>query len=248
MKLHIFNPEHDLALAFGGTNFTAPHAGRQLRADLGYLPAVWASDGDFVLVDDVEAALERVRHLGARVKEVAFVTKDDLKALPFLKNRSEEHPDSLPVMSIDPWGWDAALCDQLARNGVPAVCLPDEQQLDNIRSLSNRKFAADVLSQLVGNDERWRHCVLKAPWSSSGRGIRYVQEVMDEPLIRWAEHILDRQGGIMIEPYYNKVADFGMEFESFADGVRYVGLSLFQTINGAYAGSILTQEHFKREL
>lgn len=268
MKLHIFNPEHDLALAFGGANFTAPHAGRQLRADLGYLPAVWASDGDFVLVDDVEAALERVRHLGARVKEVAFVTKDDLKALPFLKNRSEEHPDSLPVMSIDPWGWDAALCDQLARNGVPAVCLPDEQQLDNIRSLSNRKFAADVLSQLVGNDERlvgksayiedmdtlrqrvgeWRHCVLKAPWSSSGRGIRYVQDVMDEPLIRWAEHILDRQGGIMIEPYYNKVADFGMEFESFADGVHYVGLSLFQTINGAYAGSILTQESVKREL
>lgn len=254
MKLHIFNPEHDLALAFGGDNFTAPHAGRQLRADLGYLPAVWAADGDFVLVEDVEVALERVRHLESYTKEVAFVTKDDLKALP--------------LTDIEPWGWDAALCAQLARNGVSAACLLNHQQLNNIRTLSSRKFAAVVLPQFVAHDERlvgkseyiedietlhrrvkeWRHCVLKAPWSSSGRGVRYVQDAMDEPLIRWAEHILERQGGIMIEPYYNKVIDFGMEFESLADGVRYVGLSLFQTINGAYAGSILTQEHVKREL
>ena len=268
MKLHIFNPEHDLALAFGGAYFTAPHAGRQLRADLGYLPAIWAADGDFVLVDDVGAALERVRHLGSRAKEVAFVTKDDLKALQFEKNRAAEHLDSLPVISIDPWGWDAALCAQLARSGVPAVCLPDEQQLTDIRMLSSRKFAAGVLPLIVGSDERlvgtseyiediaalqqrvgeWGQCVLKAPWSSSGRGIRYVQDAMDEPLIRWAENILNRQGGIMIEPYYNKVADFGMEFEALAEGVRYVGLSLFQTVNGAYAGSILTQEHVKREL
>lgn len=30
-KLHIFNPEHDIALASNLSNFTAPHAGRQLR-------------------------------------------------------------------------------------------------------------------------------------------------------------------------------------------------------------------------
>ena len=43
MKLHIFNPEHDLALAANLSNFTAPHAGRQLRADLGFIPAIWAA-------------------------------------------------------------------------------------------------------------------------------------------------------------------------------------------------------------
>ena len=56
MTLHIFNPEHDIALASGLSNFTAPHAGRQLRHDLGFLPAVWAQEGDVVLVDDVEQA------------------------------------------------------------------------------------------------------------------------------------------------------------------------------------------------
>ena len=63
MKLHIFNPEHDIALAANQPRFTAPHAGRQLRADLGFLPALWAADGDMVLVDDVETALESVRHI-----------------------------------------------------------------------------------------------------------------------------------------------------------------------------------------
>ena len=44
MKLHVFNPEHDLALAANLSNFTAPHAGRKLRADLGCLPALWADE------------------------------------------------------------------------------------------------------------------------------------------------------------------------------------------------------------
>ena len=56
MKFHIFNPEHDIALASNLANFTAPHAGRQLRHDLGFLPAVWAQEGDGILTDDVEHA------------------------------------------------------------------------------------------------------------------------------------------------------------------------------------------------
>ena len=60
MILHIFNPEHDLALASNLSNFTAPHAGRQLRQDLGWLPALWAGEKDFVLVENVKNALESI--------------------------------------------------------------------------------------------------------------------------------------------------------------------------------------------
>ena len=49
MKLHIFNPDHDLALAANQKIFTAPHAGRLLRGDLSFIPALWADDGDLVL-------------------------------------------------------------------------------------------------------------------------------------------------------------------------------------------------------
>ena len=50
MTLHVFNPEHDIALAYDNKYFTAPHAGRQLRNDLDYLPVLWAAEGDYVLV------------------------------------------------------------------------------------------------------------------------------------------------------------------------------------------------------
>ena len=42
MTLHIFNPEHDIALAINKSIFTAPHSARELRADLGFLPALYA--------------------------------------------------------------------------------------------------------------------------------------------------------------------------------------------------------------
>ena len=83
MKLHIFNPEHDIALAANQERFTAPHAGRRLRTDLGLIPAFWASEGDMVLVDDVEAAIEARRHLSKFGKDVVFVTYADLKAFAF---------------------------------------------------------------------------------------------------------------------------------------------------------------------
>ena len=35
----LFNPEHEIALASNLMNFTAPKAGRMLRADLGFLPS-----------------------------------------------------------------------------------------------------------------------------------------------------------------------------------------------------------------
>ena len=65
----------------------------------------------------------------------------------------------------------------------------------------------------------------------------------------WVTNILKSQGSIMAEPYYNKVKDFGMEFEADSDGtIRYLGLSLFHTVNGAYEGNILATERVKQEM
>ncbi|GJG30164.1 hypothetical protein PRBRB14_10430 [Hallella multisaccharivorax DSM 17128] len=64
----------------------------------------------------------------------------------------------------------------------------------------------------------------------------------------WVNNVLAQQGCIMMEPYYNKVSDFGMEF--FSDGhghVRYCGLSVFKTINGFYAGNMIEDEPAKEQ-
>ena len=63
----------------------------------------------------------------------------------------------------------------------------------------------------------------------------------------WVRNVIASQGSIMVEPYYNKVKDFGMEFEATDKGIRYLGLSLFHTVNGAYVGNVLATERCKRE-
>ena len=100
MKLHIFNPEHDTVMAYGKGMFTSPHAARELRRDLGFIASLWAEDGDFVLVDDIEAALESVRHVKKYAADVVFITYADLKNLNL---------EDIPDFSIEPWGWDDVL-------------------------------------------------------------------------------------------------------------------------------------------
>jgi len=253
MILHIFNPEHDLALASNLSNFTAPHAGRQLRQDLGWLPALWAGEKDFVLVENVKNAQRCYGRLRTRVGggQIQFVDKTQL-------NR-------LAITEVRPWGWNLALRSFLLRYGVNTVL--SEESIAGIRELSHRRHAVSLLSSLqmsgtIGFScetdsmtyilEYLRHngkIVVKAPWSSSGRGIRFFNDLINESQERWISHVMDRQGSVVVEPYYHKVLDFGMEFESDGQGcVRYLGLSLFLTKNGAYKGNLLMSEEMKMEL
>lgn len=253
MTLHIFNPEHDIALASGLANFTAPHAGRQLRHDLGWLPALWAAgDEDAVLVDDVEKSARAARR--RKVAQPHFVTRRQLA--------------SLAIDRIEPWGWDVALCAQLLRDGIDERLMPSADALEAVRLLSHRRTAAALLpamrtegtvgeafeceaeEQVQSLTDSYGSIVLKAPWSSSGRGIRFVHDTLDEQNVRgWLRNTLARQGSVMVEPLYNKVKDFGMEFVSDGQGmVSYLGLSLFHTENGAYTGNLLATEAAKREV
>ena len=101
---------------------------------------------------------------------------------------------------------------------------------------------------------KWGKAVVKAPWSSSGRGVKYVSA--DEfrtngeypAFQRWVSNIIFRQGGVTVEPYYNKVKDFGMEFEMLDGKVHYLGLSLFDTVKNAYTGNLLCSEEEKVEI
>lgn len=255
MKLHIFNPEHDLALAANQSNYTAPHAGRQLRKDLAFLPALWADEGDLVLVDDIDDAYDKVRHLGdIYINKVEFITPVQL---------AEVFRHTMEVDSVHPWGWDQAIVSQLKHMGCPEIMLPTSSNLEDIRRLSSRQWAAthlqhdvdyvESLDDLRLAIEAKGKAVIKSPWSSSGRGVRYVSLDnmslhVGEATQKWAANVIKQQGGVTVEPYYNKVKDFGMEFEVRDGEVMYRGLSLFQTVKGAYTGNALATEDEKIEM
>ena len=50
MKVYLFNPGHDIALAAHQKYVTLPHAARQLQADLTFLPVLRANKGDLFLL------------------------------------------------------------------------------------------------------------------------------------------------------------------------------------------------------
>lgn len=271
IRLHIFNPEHDVALAAHRQHFTPSHACRQIRHDLGFLPALWAQPGDMVLTDDTEAAHEAFRHLGMTAHP-SFINWQGLR------HTAAALTADAPL-EICPWGWDAYMRRQLSDAGIPSALLPTDAQLETIRSMSHRSWGAQHLltplrdlSNTVGESFEVRHIdelsdllatyprlVLKAPWSSSGRGIRYVSaqqgdtfqksQTLTSHLTGWVGNVLAKQGSLVAEPYYDKVFDFGMEFFSDGNGLlTYRGLSVFHTKNGAYTGNLLGDEDDKFQI
>lgn len=279
MTIHIFNPEHDIALASNLEHFTAPHAGRELRNDLGVLPALWAKPDEYVLVDDKSSAECSLRHWGLPEIDAKLIDTTDIKNL--LRQKSDDN-DAFSRLKIMPWGWDTALRHELIATGLPVESLPTNAWLNALRIMSHRAWAStNILSKLrhiegtVGEScelktinevrqylSKHHSIVLKAPWSSSGRGIRYISDIkgmsqdgrrnastyygLTTQLEGWIRNVINRQGSVMAEPYYNKVCDFGMEFISHGRGeVVYRGLSIFQTSNGAYTGNLLDDETHK---
>ncbi len=258
MQIHFFNPDHDIALALNQRRFSTPHAGRQMRSDLGYIPALWAEDEDVVVVEDIESAelLYRRHNLKTRAK-VKFITLEQLQ--------NGVYHD----YTICPWGWNKSIRTTFLDAKMALKALPTDKDLDIIRSLSNRSLAVQLLKLYRGTDgivgnshvcynidkvdnllRKYGNIVVKAPWSSSGRGIRYIN-INDDPnenTRKWILNTLEKQGTVIVERKCLKVFDFAMEFLSSPDGdVTYQGLSLFTTKNGAYTGNLLLSEEEKEE-
>lgn len=254
MKLYFFNPGHDEVLVWRTTYATPSKAACGMERDLCYLAGWYADKGDAVWVSSLDAVCQLKSLTGNLFPDVVWT----------------DSFSELPVTGAEPWGWDDVIKFRLSEGGVPSELLPSISQLDRIQELSSRKQAVVLLNRLKENlscqaqswfcesEEEVKNCVeslpssiLKAPWSGSGRGLRRGFGVYDRLLSGWCRNLLRRQGGIEIEPFYDKVMDFAMEF--YADGtgkVCYTGLSLFDSaVNGAYTGNrIASETHLWQEL
>ena len=262
MVLHIYNPEHDIALAKNDAFFTAPKAAMRTRQLFCHVPAFWANDGDWILVDDISQAKKNLEGISRTLPVVEFVTLDCLAKLSTA---------SLPE-KIEPWGWDKKIVATLLRcNPLLKSLLPTDEQLDDIRRMSSRQFAAEmILPELIKADERLtgemiamsgnadeivekinslRPVVVKSPWSCSGRGVRFIVAELTASEKGWIANTLKEQGVIMAEPMYDKMKDFAMEFLATKQGVKYLGLNIFETSRGQYLqNSAMTEQEKKAEL
>ena len=260
--LHIFNPEHDIVLAAGCVSKMngIPRAARLLSRDLGFLPAFWAHEGDYVLVADVACAEEAAAPFSSYLPEVHYVTIGELRDV-----LSHERLSLKPC----PWGWNYDVRARLIEVGADSSLMPDADMLAYIRRMSSRETTFDLLhlmtdSHVMTVGERWvAHSiadvqqrivrqgaiVVKSPWSSSGRGVKFISGLMTESEEGFIRRSISQQGCVVIEPYYDKVLDFAFEFEvKGSEGTVFKGLSIFENIGSGYAGGVLASEEDKRNI
>lgn len=244
----LFNPENDLALAVGTPNYTPPIAARRLRQAGETLPLWYASGGDRVIAHGVNARwLETTTTL--------FGLQADLY----------DHR-SAAALTPSPWGWSAAARRNFINENFDPSQLPDDTLLEHLRQLSHRRTTIEInrrlrdlldfeiapeaveidnssaLADLLAEDS---NMIIKAPWSSTGRGIIDCRTLRPDEVMRHASGIISKQGSVMAEHAYDRLADFAMLFHSYGRQCRFAGLSLFDTDpRGAYTGNIIAPQNY----
>lgn len=234
ISLYILNLDSDLSLAHGDSRFIPPASIRKMTDDLCLLPRWYKGEDSLILTDG--------------------------QALPARK-----------ITKIRPWGWSPSLIKRLEAIGIPANLLPDSAQMEAIRRLSHRSLAVRFLPMLAVsqrycgesmevcsveqlrdclNKPPYRNAVLKAPWSSSGKGILYTSTRGWDDIEAWSRNILKKQGSLTAEPFYEKAQDFAMEFHADGKGgVRFIGYSVFQTNGkGRYSRNLLASNAYMKRL
>lgn len=248
MRLLLFNPENDLALASGDSHYTPPASALAMARDMQDFPMLWAEADDVILRRDGSVVDAQGALVATSLSQVAT-----------------------SIVAVFPWGWSPLLVRQLHDAGIPGVLLPSAAQMEAYRAWSSRQTSVHLLARLrqewsdaFASDgalfgesvwcvteaqvraahQNYGRSMFKAPWSGSGRGVRPVKTTaMSMKDVAWVQSVFQRQGGVEVEPLYNRRQDFAMEFWSDGGHVSYEGLSVFgTTAGGVYQGNLVASE------
>lgn len=233
-----------MAIANGSPYYMPSANILRMAADLAFLPAYYAEKEDCILVPE---ALDE-----------AFIT--DRKTLLGIKCcvMSKDGVEISEFMIPEPWGWSPRVCNLFQKLGLAAVWNPATEEL--YTRLKARECLTALLPALPFVEQnilpeigcsiedvvyyaRKGASVVKAPLSSSGRGIMFLPKVVSTKDKEWLRGVLCKQKYVMLEPLLNKEYDFAMEFYSDGTTVHFLGLSEFYIgINGEYKGNFVGQQ------
>ena len=260
--IYLFNPTCEYAIANKNENWQPKQLLQKMEYDLSVLPLFFAKKNDFVLVDNIPSLefIELLEQLNIEIPNL-ILKNEAVNNQQFI---------NLPKNKLLPWGWSPAAHKLLFPFKESCSFEFQQSPVFNWtpehREITSRKFAAEIFNQLqskISADyilpvefapkicitqidfekaiQQWGKIMVKAPWSSSGRGLQPITKTPVHPKV-WEKvmGIVKEQGYAIAEPYLNKVLDVAFLFELKKGKVDFPGISNFHTNKkGQYEGNWL---------
>lgn len=259
-NVYYFNPTCELAVANGCFSYMPPLLLQEMERDLSIIPFAFGTVNDFVLTENLPSAgfIQKLKIAGFELPR--FCCLSDLETLP-----------TGSLESIFPWGWSPAAHFKLKNlkekcsdefMSSPVFNWEKEHQ-----QLFERSTSLDFLTEILNQDppdwfidrlfigEKVTSCeeiesllkkhssiVIKAPMSSSGRGIQIIRKLkLSMSNRQWISGVLKQQNYLVAEPFLEKRTDLSFQFQVLPSAeIEYLGYSVFETnSNGQYKGTLI---------
>jgi len=228
---------------------------QEMEQNLAMIPFIFANEDDFVLTEKKPST-----------EFTLFLSQNGLK-LPHFKTLSElENYPKGSINAIIPWGWSPAAyfkfkklkekcSDKVSSWGEHHQLLFERKTslelLKNVLLTEQFDWLPDAtkIGQIVTNTEEidsllkvHQRLVLKAPLSSSGRGLQFIRKTkLNTANKQWVSGVLKQQKYLIAEPLLEKVADLSFHFEIQSEtNINEKGYTFFETnSNGQYKATYI---------
>ncbi|WP_163711606.1 hypothetical protein [Mangrovibacterium lignilyticum] len=256
-----FNPTCEIAIANGSPYYVPPNLLQKFEADLAPLMFVVAKESDIVICETIPGSgfVDQLRKTG--LSAPTFMTKAEVQQY------ASDHPKML--FDFKPWGkspvaahlfkflnsdlngWDEKQKGLFERK-ASATFLSEFLKGNTIAEIGGTEIVPQIVTTELEIEElliKKRPIVVKAPLSSSGRGLLVLRkDKLNEANRQWIKGVLEQQGYLSAEPWLNKQADLSFQFEIRQNGdVFYLGSSFFScNSNGQYTGHFLNFSNDKK--
>lgn len=255
MDLYYFNPGCEIEVAANKAVYSLPKYPVLLEHDLSALPMCFAQRGDSVLISktkDVDFLafwkdIFGCNFLDISDKKLNYSIFDNFKpwgiSPRILKmagkyNFSQDYLQSV----VGQWHNEHRLLFSRATSAKFFDSLTSDACYDELLLTPKKqlpRIAATWEDASAFFDSQKGGAVLKAIYGSSGRGVRILKNnVMTPNLENWIRSVVNIQGAISCEHFFDKHTDFSMHYDIKGGKAKFVGISTFNTSDtGAYVGS-----------
>lgn len=259
-NIYYFNPTCELAVANGSFSYQPPLLLQEMEHELAILPFIFCSENDFVLAESKpnEIFLQQLKNVGFNLPY--FYNLAELEAMP-----------EGSFNQIIPWGWSPSAHYKFSRlkekcspefkkspvyswHEVHKTLYERSASLSFLHTILDSNTDENLITKdLTGtivnsiNEietllQKHKQLVIKAPLSSSGRGIQMIRKPeLDKARKQWIGGVLKQQNYLVAEPLLEKKIDFSFQFRITSEKeVDFLGLSFFETnSNGQYQRTLI---------